>query len=114
MHWSRPRITYRWILNYFAPYLGRRVIEVGAGLGTFSRFLLDFSSVCELIALEPADNLFPLLEQRFREDRRVRPLEGYLEDYAASLVADSVVLVNVLEHIGDVRRVTAKKPMLAE
>ena len=92
---------YRWILNYFAPYLGRRVIEVGAGLGTFSRFLLDFSRVCELIALEPADNLFPLLEQRFREDRRVRPLQGYLEDYAASLVADSVVLVNVLEHIAD-------------
>jgi SAM-dependent methyltransferase len=92
---------YRWILNCFAPYLGRRVLEVGAGIGTFSRFLLDFGRVGELIALEPADNLFPLLEQRFREDRRVNPLKGYLEDFAASLVANSVVLVNVLEHIAD-------------
>src|SRR5262245_65516709 len=31
---------YRWILSEFAHYLRERIIEVGAGIGTFSEFLL--------------------------------------------------------------------------
>ena len=92
---------YRWILSHFAPYLGKRVIEVGAGIGTFSRFLLNGTKVEELVALEPAKNLFPILQQRLSGDGRVKPVQGYIDELEHSFSADAVVLINVLEHISD-------------
>ncbi len=92
---------YRWILHWFVPYLGKRVVEVGAGVGTFSNYLLNGAEVSDLTLVEPADNLFPVLQQRLSRDARVKLVHGYLEDLDSSLSADSVVLVNVLEHIAD-------------
>lgn len=92
---------YRWILSYFAPHVGSKAVEVGAGIGTFAQFLLDFTKVSELIAMEPADNLFSVLERRFANERRVKTVKGYLEDFAGSLAVDSLVAVNVIEHIAD-------------
>ncbi len=55
---------HRWILDAFRPYLGPRVIEVGAGIGSFSRVILASSAAEQLTALEPADNLYPILSYR--------------------------------------------------
>ena len=98
---------YTWILGHFLPHLGRRVIEVGAGIGTFSQFLLSAGAdLSELVLVEPADNLFPILARRFARDPRVRVVHGLLEDVADGCrgAADSIVLVNVLEHIDDDQR----------
>nr|MBI3612480.1 class I SAM-dependent methyltransferase [Nitrospirota bacterium] len=89
----------RWILRHFAPYLGTRVLEVGAGMGAFSWLLLRETRPMELILVEPADNLGALLRQRFAEEHRVTVVPGYLDQLAGSAPVDSVVLVNVLEHI---------------
>lgn len=93
------RNYYRWILAHFAPYLGRRVVEVGAGIGNFSEYLLSQPGVSQLVAAEPAANLFPLLQCRFAGNPRVRVERGALEQLAGPAEADSVVFVNVLEHI---------------
>jgi SAM-dependent methyltransferase len=100
---ERARNYYRWILREFRPYLGKHVVEVGAGIGTVSTFLLR-EAIEQLTLLEPARNLFPLLHRRFADQRRVRLVRGSLEDAAAELrlrPADSVLLVNVLEHLPD-------------
>jgi SAM-dependent methyltransferase len=90
---------YRWILSHFAPFVGKRVLEVGAGTGTFSSFLLNEAPDSELTLLEPAANLYPTLEQRFGGNTRVTLIPGTLGEWANSLSVDSVVLVNVLEHV---------------
>jgi SAM-dependent methyltransferase len=95
------RSYYRTIMKYFSPYVGARVVEVGAGIGTFSSFLLGLVNIRELITLEPAANLFPHLSRRFSQDRRVRCINGYLDDYPPTGDIDTVVSVNVLEHIED-------------
>ena len=92
---------YRWILSHFAPYLGPKVAEVGAGIGTFASFLLQEATVSEMILLEPAVNLFPVLKERFSSEPRVRVVQGYLEDPLPSPLSNSIVLINVLEHIRD-------------
>jgi SAM-dependent methyltransferase len=98
---AEARNYYKWILSYFLPYLGSSAIEVGAGIGTFARFLLESASLRKVTLIEPADNLFPLLEREFKDDPRVDVRKGYLRDFAASIRADSVVSVNVLEHAED-------------
>jgi SAM-dependent methyltransferase len=90
---------YRWILSHFTSFLGKRVLEIGAGTGTFSSFLLNEVPDSELTLLEPAANLYPTLERRYEGNARVAVIQGRLEEHANSLSADSVVLVNVLEHV---------------
>ena len=58
------RNYYQWILSQFRPYVGKRTIEVGAGIGTFSELLLSQASLDQLIVVEPAHNLFPRLARR--------------------------------------------------
>lgn len=98
---TEARNYYSWLLHRFSPHLGRRVIEVGAGIGTFSEFLLRAEGVSELTLLEPAENTYPRLHERFLGNPRVRTLRGYLEDHAGDLSGDSLVSVNVLEHVPD-------------
>jgi SAM-dependent methyltransferase len=98
---AEARNYYRWVFREFAPFIGERVIEVGAGIGTFSRSLLTHTALSELILVEPGENLFPLLQQRFSGEPRVRIVHGYFKDLETRATANSVVLVNVLEHIAE-------------
>lgn len=92
---------YRWILSRFRAHLGKRAVEVGAGIGTFSEFLLKESSLSRLFLIEPDQENSARLRTHFDPDPRIEVRQGFLEDHALSLQADSVVAVNVLEHIRD-------------
>ncbi|HKY98846.1 MAG TPA: class I SAM-dependent methyltransferase [Gemmatimonadaceae bacterium] len=98
---AEARNYYSWVLRQFEPYLGPEVIEAGAGIGTFSEFLLSSSKVKHLTAIEPASNTYPHLEARFRGNPGVTTRKGYLSEFYKDLKADAIVAVNVLEHIED-------------
>jgi SAM-dependent methyltransferase len=94
-----------WMYRQIAPYVGARILEIGAGIGNFTEFFQDR----ELVV--PSDN-FPAcigyLERRFANRANVQPL---LFDIAAehppeltSNGFDTVVCLNVLEHIEDDER----------
>src|SRR5579864_3975983 len=86
------RNYYQSILAYFSPYVGKRVVEVGAGIGTFSDCLLNCAKVTELTLIEPSDTLFPILRQRFAGETRVKTVHSYLEHLSGAPAADSIVL----------------------
>lgn len=92
---------YGWLLRHFVPHLGERVLEVGAGVGTVADYVLRNTKVSELVLVEPAGNLFPQLQERFSGNSRVKLVHGQLEDVASSVSVDSVIAVNVLEHVVD-------------
>jgi SAM-dependent methyltransferase len=92
---------YRWVNRQFAPFIRQRVIEVGAGIGTFAQSLLDHVPISELVLVEPSANLFPILQRRFAEEPRVKVVHGYFQPLASPAMTDSIVLVNVLEHIAE-------------
>jgi len=92
---------YRSITRRFAPFLGKRILEVGAGFGTFADHLLNQVPEARLTLVEPAQNNFPVLKERFASDPRVETLNTYLEHVTRSEGVDSVVAVNVLEHVED-------------
>lgn len=94
---------YRWLLREFSPFIGRNVLEIGAGTGTFSRHLLSLP-IERLICIEPAENLFPLLDRNLADLRVVKiccSLEGFIERKDRQKGFDTVVCVDVLEHIYD-------------
>lgn len=92
---------YRWIVRRFAPYLGPRVVEVGAGIGTFAGHLRAAAPDARLTLVEPAANNVPHLRARFAGDARARIVHGYLDDAGEPESADALVAVNVMEHVRD-------------
>jgi SAM-dependent methyltransferase len=90
---------YEWIVDSFADSIGKRIIEVGAGIGTVAELVIRRAQPDDFLLVEPARNNIPALRRRFDGKRGIRIYEGYLEDLRASASADSVIAVNVLEHV---------------
>jgi SAM-dependent methyltransferase len=90
---------YRWIIDSFRPALGQRIVEAGAGIGTVAELVLRRASPTEMLLIEPAGNNIPELHRRFDDDRRITIHHGYLEDIGATFSADTVIAVNVMEHV---------------
>jgi glycosyltransferase involved in cell wall biosynthesis len=99
----------RTMFELFAPRLGRRVLEIGAGAGNLSRFLLDKDAV---ILSDVEAEYLHLLRRRFGSYENVQIRRIDLNTFTAADLAgerlDSVVCLNVLEHIEDDRRVLAE------
>ncbi len=93
-----------WMFEQFAPRVGPRVAEVGAGIGTFSRRLLDAGAE-SLLLVEPEPACAGELEERLGGDPRVLIAREELPDSPAlgaeEGTLDLVVCQNVLEHLED-------------
>lgn len=98
---------HRWILELFAPYLGSRLVEVGAGTGSFSELILE-SRPESLTLVEPSCEMYAILEERARVwaagadvEARRGVFAAVAEEVCIRRRPDSVIYVNVLEHVSD-------------
>jgi SAM-dependent methyltransferase len=91
-----------WVYSLLRPKIGESVLEVGAGVGNLTRFLLDRKSV---VCLEPDPAYAAALRDLAAMHRNIQVLgTGLAEDGAAAVPGatfDTVLCVNVLEHIRD-------------
>ena len=93
-----------WIVGRFAEHLKGSAVEIGAGLGTISERLR--AHVDRLDLVEPTPALAERLRKKFADDDGCAVAEQTLETWLAATpdaAYDSVVMVNVLEHIEDDR-----------
>ena len=97
----------RWILHRLRPFVGKHIIEVGAGTGSFSQLLLE-TGPASITLLEPSPNLFSVLCQRLPAIDTGHVAQAYQSTLAGIFAGanpprqpDTVVYVNVLEHIED-------------
>jgi 2-polyprenyl-3-methyl-5-hydroxy-6-metoxy-1,4-benzoquinol methylase len=98
-----------WMLERGAGYLGERVIDLGAGVGTFTEMLAK--SGRHVVAVEPDPAFASRLRQRFggHENVEVREEDADELDRARlGRAVDSIVCFNVLEHIADDARTLVK------
>ena len=99
---AAPRYN-RWQYKRVAPYLGRRICEVGAGIGNISTLLHELPP--DLLVLTDTDPYYrEVLRGRFRGSPEVVVDELTLPDQSASnrfqrYGLDTVVALNVIEHI---------------
>ncbi|HZL56997.1 MAG TPA: glycosyltransferase [Bryobacteraceae bacterium] len=97
----------RWMADTIAPYVGTRVLEIGSGIGNLTRNLCPKRKLYVATDIDP--EYLEQLRKRFQHRPAVRickldaecpddfqPFEGQLE---------TVICLNVLEHLKDDRRV---------
>ena len=98
---------HRWILDFFQPYLGTRLVEVGAGTGSFSELILE-QQVESLSLIEPSSAMYALLAdwvQQLNTDTEIKTYNSIFSQAADQIRIgqhpDSIIYVNVMEHIRD-------------
>ena len=91
----------RWVAERLAPWMGQRILEVGAGLGTMTQFFLDREYV---LATDMRPDYLLQLRHIARRCPNVDVARLELPAVDADLPhreIDTVVMTNVLEHIED-------------
>jgi SAM-dependent methyltransferase len=99
-----------WMFEQFAPLVRGRVVEVGAGIGTFSERMLAHG-VDEALLVEPEAPCAARLRERYgaRDDVQVSDalVPGCAQLEAWSGTVDFLLCQNVLEHIAGEREAVA-------
>lgn len=93
----------RWMFDRIAPWIGERVLEIGSGIGNMSQFFADR----ERVVLTDTEQAYrDYLQQRFGHRPNVQIVDLELPALPPTLernAFDTIVCLNVLEHIPDDR-----------
>ncbi len=92
----------RWMYRTVRGELGQHVLDAGAGIGTFTEILVKDGRRVEVLEFDEA--FAEHLRQRFEGIAAVSVFPGDLTEKVALAripVVDSVLCLNVLEHVGD-------------
>ncbi|HSX16793.1 MAG TPA: methyltransferase domain-containing protein [Patescibacteria group bacterium] len=96
---------YAWIVDTIKPHLGSHIVEIGAGAGVFSQFLLDRAKPKTLTLVEPSKRNHNKLKQNIASTKKtkVSTINSYLKGNEKALKdkVDTFVYINVLEHVQD-------------
>jgi SAM-dependent methyltransferase len=97
-HESSPNY-HQWIAQLCRPYIGSRVLEIGAGHGAVTRFLCE--NVSDYVATDTDPECLAALEERFgaSESVSVRKFDVLVDTLEAPF--DTIIMINVLEHLLD-------------
>lgn len=92
-----------WIWDRLQPYVGRRILEVGCGLGNFTHYFLDRDLV---VSVDPVSEAIETVSGRFLHHDHIVPTVGDITDDALierlkGCNFDTAICLNVLEHIPD-------------
>jgi SAM-dependent methyltransferase len=97
---AKARNYNEWIFNRASAFLGRHVVDIGAGIGTFTEMAAEHAET--VTAIEPHPEFASLLERRFSRRPNVavcRIEANALSPEVIKTSVDSVICFNVLEHI---------------
>lgn len=96
----------KWIFDNISPYIGDKVMDVGAGRGNFLNYLLDRKTVVAIDILDVfIDNLYHLKGSKnnvhiFKYDIQDERIIQIVQNFCL----DTVICNNVLEHVRDDRK----------
>jgi SAM-dependent methyltransferase len=91
-----------WMFRQIAPYVGERILEVGCGIGNFTSLLMDRELIVATDVYAPCVDY---LKTRLGGSLKVVPVQLDISEPAALELAsyefDTVICLNVLEHVED-------------
>ena len=94
----------KYLFDFLSPYLGKSVAEVGCGIGNLSKYLIKQADMAYLTDIE--DRYIVRMKNLFFNLPYVKVMKTSAEELGTVMTekVDSVVCLNVLEHIEDERK----------
>ena len=108
VNWNKIGRYSQWMFNLFAPYVGKRVIDIGVGVGNMMQFYIEKAELA--IGTDIFDTQLDMVEQRFKHIvsrgggqlvTQTLDIEQDSIDDLKKYSLDTVICINVLEHIAD-------------
>jgi SAM-dependent methyltransferase len=91
-----------WMYRRLAPYIGQRVLEIGSGIGNFTKLLLDRDLVVATDNYQPCvEYLNSHLGEKLKAPPILLDAAGEIGSELRQHEFDTIVCLNVLEHIED-------------
>jgi glycosyltransferase involved in cell wall biosynthesis len=89
-----------WVYQMLAPYIGEDILEVGSGIGNMTRYFVSHGRVT---ATDISPFCLRELQRTYAENQsvKVQPLDISRNSYPQFEIYDTIVCLNVLEHIED-------------
>lgn len=102
-----------WIISLVKPYIGKSILEVGAGCGNFTQALITHTDSL-ITCIEPSCTQFRALKQiELQHPGRIHTYHGFSTAIPKNDTFDTIIYNNVLEHIEhDVEELTHIKKHL--
>lgn len=102
-----------WIFSeLIAPHLGRSVLEIGSGIGTFSTRIAADPKVEQLTCVEIDPSCSATAHEALAAADVRKPVKHHVGDYLGTTLPkdeyDTALLINVLEHLQDDRAAVRK------
>ncbi|MFH1722397.1 MAG: methyltransferase [Candidatus Altiarchaeota archaeon] len=99
----------KWIYANISEYIGERIFEVGCGIGNITQFLKEKEYI---LCLDRSQGMIKRTKKNFSENKNISFLKKDLLDVDAAFLSqekfDTVLCINVLEHILDDERALKK------
>lgn len=93
----------QWIVELCSPYIGKNIAEVGAGTGNLTELLSGINAISNITAFEPSVKMYDTLTRNLNGNNKVTTINSALSEIFDSYTGqfDSILYINVLEHIED-------------
>jgi SAM-dependent methyltransferase len=100
---SEAKNYFRWQYNLVEPYLGQRILEIGCGIGNFTEFMKRADR--HILGIDIDGNCVTAHNERFADAPEIEAKQldvlGRGASEARAFQPDTIVCLNVLEHIAD-------------
>lgn len=94
-----------WMYSQIKPFLKGNILELGSGIGTYSKKIIDDFPRSKIILSDIDRQYLEILQKRFKEEKNITIKKIGLEDPTDfrldNLEINTVFAINVLEHIKD-------------
>lgn len=91
-----------WTYSKIEPFLGNKILELGSGIGTFSKFLVGKTRKVMLTDINP--DYIERLKTRFISNPQVSVIKAdalKIDEAVGDAKFDTIVAINILEHVED-------------
>lgn len=100
--WDRIPTYSQWMFHQYSDFIGKRILDIGAGVGTMMQYYIDGREI--VVGIDIFEDQIMLLQQRFQGKNLQAFTFDIMEDDPARLKSyhfDTIICVNVLEHLYD-------------
>lgn len=110
--WNKLDRYSKWIYHMYEKYIGKEVLDIGGGVGTAISFYIDKAE--RVVATELFENQVNIMNKRFENYQYFKEIQADImkDDFSAYDKFDTIILINVLEHIEDDRKALANMKKL--
>lgn len=99
--WNKLGRYSQWMYHTYMNYVGEQVLDIGAGVGNLTKFLVDRCSY--VVAADIFDKQIDIMNKRFENNSNFKAINfNILEDNMETLCEysfDTIICINVLEHL---------------